>query len=115
MERWRADDVMGGTADGRFRRILVQEERLRSGTLSFAPGDSVPSHAHMSSDEVFLGVSGTGTITVEGEEYEVGPGELMLIHAGERHALHVAQSASEPFVIFAAVAPNSGDDTVFTN
>jgi quercetin dioxygenase-like cupin family protein len=112
---WRTDEVLGATHDGRFRRIVVQESRLRCGTLSFAPGDYVEEHAHLTSDEIFYGVSGTGRITVEGESLDVGPGDLVFIPAGERHIVEVSELAAEPFVIFAAVAPNTGDDTLYSS
>jgi quercetin dioxygenase-like cupin family protein len=114
MKRWRMDVTLGTTKDGRFRRIVVQEKRLRCGTLSFAPGDYVEEHAHLTSDEIFYGITGTGRITVEGESFDVGPGDLVFVSAGERHIVEVSKSAAEPFVIFAAVAPNTGDDTVLS-
>jgi quercetin dioxygenase-like cupin family protein len=70
-------------------------------------------HAHTRSDEIFFGLSGQGTILVEEVAHDVSPGDLVFVAAGERHALYVSESATEPFVILAAVAPNCGDDTVF--
>jgi quercetin dioxygenase-like cupin family protein len=87
---------------------------VRCGAISFAAGDSVEEHAHRTSDEVFYAISGSGRITVEGKSVDVQPGDLLFIVAGERHAIQVSESATEPFVIFAAVAPNTNDDTVFT-
>jgi quercetin dioxygenase-like cupin family protein len=115
VNRWRTEEIVGTTEDGRFRRIVVQEGRLRCGTLSFAPGDYVEEHAHLTSDEVFYGIAGSGRITVEGESLDIGPGDLVFIPAGERHMVEVSESAQEPFVIFAAVTPNTGDDTVFSS
>lgn len=111
MNYWKNSEIVGLTSDGRYRRIVVQEERLRSGTLSFAQNDFVEEHAHLKSDEVFYVISGTGRITVEGEIFDVGSGDLLFIAAGERHAIRVGES-NEPFVLFACVAPNSKDDTV---
>src|SRR5437016_1658360 len=53
MRRWRDSELTKPTADGRFRRMVIQEERLRSGTLSFAPDELVPEHTHTESDEIY--------------------------------------------------------------
>ena len=82
--------------------------------LSFAPGDFVEEHSHRKSDEIFHVISGNGRITVEGKTFDVGPGDLLFIAGGEWHAIDVSESATEPFVVFACVAPNSKDDTVFS-
>jgi quercetin dioxygenase-like cupin family protein len=111
---WKGDDLLGTTPDGRFRRIVVQETRVRGGTLSFAAGDRVEEHVHRESDEIFYGIAGRGRIVVEGETVEIGPGDLLFISGGERHTVEVDESAPEPFVIFAAVSPNSQGDTAFT-
>lgn len=115
MTHWPGAEFLAPTEDGRFRRLVVQEDRLRSASLSFAPQDRVPEHAHPGSDEIFFVVSGTGRISVEKEIHDVGPGDLLFVGAGRRHAILAGGTVEDPFVIVAVVAPNLGDDAVFSD
>ncbi len=57
--------------------------------MALAPGASTggPDNRHDTSDQWVFVVSGTGTAIVEGAEYELSPGTLLLIEAGEAHEL----------------------------
>ena len=106
VRRWRSSELLAPTPDGRFRRMVVQEKRLRSGTLSFAPDELVPEHMHGESDEIYYVISGSASIMIAEHIFDANPGDLFFIAAGERHAIHVAGPPSEAFVILAFVAPN---------
>ena len=95
--------------------MVIQEERLRSGTLSFAPDELVPEHTHTESDEIYYVISGSARIMIEGDIFDAARGDLFFIAAGERHAIRVTGSASESFVLLAFVAPNHDHrDVVFS-
>jgi mannose-6-phosphate isomerase-like protein (cupin superfamily) len=114
MKNWQRPELFEATTDGRYRRMVIEEQNLRSGTLSFPPGTGGgKTHAHPRSDEIFLIVDGAGTIVVEGEAVQVGPGDLVYIPPGEQHEIVVDEASTEPLVLFAVVAPNFGNDAVF--
>lgn len=114
MKHLRGHDIFATSEPASYRRMIVCESRLRSATLSFAPGDAAAEHAHPGSDEIFFVVSGRGKISVEGATLDVGPGDVVHLLAGERHAIVVAASAPEPLVLLAVVAPDLGDDAVMS-
>jgi quercetin dioxygenase-like cupin family protein len=114
MKHWASTDLLRPAQDARFRRLVLRAGRLRAASLSFAPGDSVPEHFHPGSDEVFFVVAGAGAISGGDEVREVVAGDLVYVPAGEPHAL-LARGDSEPFVLFAVVAPDLGDDSVLTD
>jgi mannose-6-phosphate isomerase-like protein (cupin superfamily) len=113
MKSWHQPELFAATEDGRYRRMVIEEQNLRSGTLSFPPGSGGGTHAHPRSDELFFIVGGAGTVVVEGEAVQVGPGDLVYIAPGEQHKILVDGSSAEPLVLFAVVAPNFGNDAVF--
>jgi quercetin dioxygenase-like cupin family protein len=86
--------------------MVVEEKRLRSGTLSFAPNELVPEHTHGDSDEIYYVISGSARILIEEEIFDAVHGDLFFIAAGERHAIRVSGSSDQSFVILAFVAPN---------
>ncbi len=112
---WKGAELLAPTAEGRYRRLFLRKPRIRSATLGFAAGDAVPEHCHPDSDEIFYVISGHGRIGVEGEVFDVEPGDVLYIEAGERHTILVAGSASEPLVLLAAVAPDLGNDAIFSD
>jgi quercetin dioxygenase-like cupin family protein len=70
-----------------------------------APGSQQPLHSHAESEQAYVIVRGRGTMLVEGESREVGPGDTILIPPGARHAIRnhtdaelvFASAASPPF------------------
>lgn len=51
------------------------------------PGFSTGLHYHQVADEFFYVISGTGTATISGRDYDVKPGDVMFVPAGEDHRL----------------------------
>lgn len=52
------------------------------------PGCSIGEHRHEGDEEVYLIMEGRGTMTVDGREFEVGPGDVCLTRSGHRHSLY---------------------------
>lgn len=74
------EDVRPGVRRAGFgteRALLVMNE--------LAPGMEVRPHSH-DFDQLALVVEGRVRFTVDGEPFEVGPGEVLLIPAGAEHA-----------------------------
>ncbi|MDY6989300.1 MAG: cupin domain-containing protein [Thermodesulfobacteriota bacterium] len=51
------------------------------------PGVSVGIHHHQDDEEYYYVVSGNGIMTLDGEEFEVGPGDIAAVYAGGSHGL----------------------------
>ena len=70
-----------------------------------APGSQQPLHSHPESEQVYVIVSGEGTMLVEDEERSVRAGDTIFIPPGSRHAIRnksgteliFASAASPPF------------------
>lgn len=74
-------EVLGGTA------------RSQAAVMTVAAGESTggPDNRHPHSDQWLYVVSGSGEATVEGERVTLEPGDLLLIAAGEAHAIRASQ------------------------
>ena len=68
------------------------------------PGSSIGPH-EQHEDEVYYVQSGAGQMTIDGETFDVGPGDAVLTRPGSTHAL--AQRGSEDLVIL-IVYPSAG-------
>jgi len=62
------------------------------------PGCAVPLHDHETTQEVFVMVSGYALYNDNGVETVVGPGDVMYIPCGSKHA--IANPYKEPAVVF---------------
>jgi mannose-6-phosphate isomerase-like protein (cupin superfamily) len=83
------------------RNVDVHVNVLRPGS---APG---PYHYHERAENVYLVISGTARIVVEGKEYLVGPRQVVFIPPGLKHSTSNAGPA--PLEILEIYAPAGSD------
>ena len=79
--------------DGASRfRVVAGTKRSQAAEMALPPGGSTggPDNRHDRADQWVLVLSGSGTAIVDGSEYELSPGTLLLIEAGEGHELRSA-------------------------
>jgi quercetin dioxygenase-like cupin family protein len=73
------------------KRVLFKHGEIPSVTqysqASLLPGQIAPAHAHADMYEVFLCLSGTGSIVIDGDTYELTPGHFYLCEPGEMHEI----------------------------
>ncbi len=69
------------------------------GVHVFAPGETAhpePRHVH-EVNEVLIMLQGTGVFPVDGKDYPVCAGDVVVVEAGEDH--HLRSSADDPLVV----------------
>ena len=85
--------------DGYLLPNLLGEARITGGGVYvFNPGETAhpePRHAH-DVDEVFIFLQGSGVIPIDGTDYPVKAGDVVVVAAGEDH--HTRSSIDEPLV-----------------
>lgn len=86
-----------------FFTVVAGTERSDAATMILEPNQSTggPTNRHPDSDQWLYVKSGTGWVTLEGESYEVGPGDLLLIEAGESHEIEAGDAPLETVSIYA--------------
>jgi mannose-6-phosphate isomerase-like protein (cupin superfamily) len=55
--------------------------------VTVPPGSAIPIHKHEQDEEVYFIFAGTGLLTIDGKEYQVGPGVFSACPAGSAHGL----------------------------
>ena len=66
-------------------------------------GSSSNPHRHLSQEEIFVVLAGSGTIAVDGTSVSVRPGSIVVVAPGEQHQL--ISAAGEGLRVLSAVAP----------
>ncbi len=56
------------------------------GTVEIPPGSSIPYHAHTNEEEIMFVYEGRGFATVDGKEYRVSKGSVVLTPPGCQHS-----------------------------
>ena len=79
-----------------FFDVRLTTDDAQAAQMTLAPGRTTggPDNAHADSDQWLYVVSGRGTATVEGETVPLAEGDLVIVEAGETHA--VANDGDEP-------------------
>ena len=88
--------------DNYRKKVLYVEEDLEAeGTkvqiVQVKPGNKVDPHYHKKQTEVFNIQKGEGVIGINGEEYQVDPGETLLCKPNDTH--YVKNQSDEPLEI----------------
>ena len=83
------------------RNSSARKQSLAEATIPV--GGTVTLHYHKVIEEFYYIVSGTGLMTIEGEEREVGPGDTVIIVPGQRHKIR--NSGEVPLVLLACCSP----------
>ena len=72
------------------KRVLRRDD-LKLSLVSVRPRNSIPVHSHQVEDQVYYVLEGKGTITLDGEPFDLYPGVSVEISPG------VAHGVSNPF------------------
>jgi mannose-6-phosphate isomerase-like protein (cupin superfamily) len=115
--RARDEAVPFTTADGSTIRSLLDLSvaPVRNQSLAEAellPGAATTRHFHRASEELYYLLSGTGSMEIDGESREVGPGDAILIPAGAWHQIRCLGPGPLRFLCCCA-PPYSDADTFF--
>ena len=93
----RAVDLAGISASARGPGTVWTEREgrdMNANLVRFPEGDGVGEHVNKEVDVLFIGVSGSGTVEVDGRGHALGAGVLVLAPKGARRA---TRSASDDF------------------
>ena len=96
------------TKDGSIIRELIHPDLQGNKKQSLAeatiPPDCITElHRHVKSEEIYHILSGTGRMVLEMEQFEVGPGDSVLIPPGTPH--QIQNTGAVPLKILCCCAP----------
>ncbi len=85
MKRMNIQSLMEFTKEQSNRKEIFKEGQMDTGLLLYMTGQKTPEHKHSDIDEIFYVVSGTGTITINGEEFSLAAHDIIYSPKGEVH------------------------------
>ncbi len=68
-----------------FRKVIYTGNKLQLVLMNLEVGEDIGKETHPNNDQFFRFESGTGTCIVDGHEYHVKEGDVILVPAGASH------------------------------
>jgi mannose-6-phosphate isomerase-like protein (cupin superfamily) len=103
------DAMRGGSGRALLREYISPGEM--SGVefvsvVTLEPGACVGEHRHEGTEELYLVLEGAGIATLDGERFDVGPGDSFLVLDGHSHGLE--NGVGSPLAFIAVLTKNPG-------
>lgn len=107
-----------GWVNGRgYRKQVVADTAVLAAPGTFAqvvkmePGEIIPDHVHQSSREFYVVLNGRCQLTVNGTDYHLKPGDMLLMEPGDVHRLY--NDGDEPFRLLVFKTNATTEDTIW--
>jgi mannose-6-phosphate isomerase-like protein (cupin superfamily) len=102
-ERDEVDILAVARASDDFRRVVTTGEHLQVVVMTLGVDEEIGAETHEEHDQVLFFVDGHGAAVLDGERSEVGPGDLVFVHAGVHH--NFINTGDTPLRLVTAYAP----------
>lgn len=97
--------LRGGKGDVKLLHLFSAEElsgkAKMCAKITLDPGCSIGEHSHSEDGELYIIISGKGTVDDNGVEHEVLPGDAVWTTGGEYHS--ITNNSTEPMEMYAIV------------
>lgn len=103
-----AADSPRNEREGQVSYLLLSPGQFASDRMAItlvegSPGSEQPMHSHPEAEQIYVVTAGKGLMRVDDEAQEVGPGTLVFIPPGAKHAIR--NVGREPLTFVSATSP----------
>ena len=103
------DDIEKQTkSNSDFRRVLYTGKHLQLVLMSLKPGEEIGAEVHPDNDQFFRVDSGSGVVTIDGQDSKISDGYAVVVPAGARH--NVRNDGTEPLKLYTLYGPPDHKD-----
>jgi mannose-6-phosphate isomerase-like protein (cupin superfamily) len=86
LERGDGTDIIAEAwSNEAFRRVLLTGAHEQVVVMTIPPGGEIGEEVHPHTDQLLMFLDGRCEAQLDGESSEVGPNDLVFVHAGTRH------------------------------
>ncbi len=99
-------------ANEHFRKVLYTGSHLQLVLMSLDAGEDIGEETHPDTDQFFRFEIGSGTSVIDGHEYSVEAGDVIVVPAGAKHNI-INTGTSAPLKMYTLYGPpNHQDGTI---
>ncbi len=93
-----------------FRKVLYTGKHLQLVLMSLKAGEEIGEETHKENDQFFRFESGNGKCVIDGNNYQVTDGDVIIIPAGARH--NVINTGEKELKMYTIYAPPHHKDGI---
>lgn len=95
-----------------FRKVLFTGKNMQLVLMTLQPNEDIGMEVHDGHDQFFRFEAGTGKVIIDGTEYDVKDGDVIIVPAGAQHNI-INVSPTETLKLYTIYAPpEHADGTV---
>lgn len=94
-----------------FRKVLYSAKHMQLVLMCLHAGEEIGEEIHPDNDQFFRFESGHGQCVIDGHEYEVRDGDVVIVPAGSKHNV-INTSLVEPLKMYTIYAPAHHKDNI---
>lgn len=87
-----------------FRRVLYTGKYSQLVLMSLAPCEEIGMETHSENDQFFRFEKGVGKCIIDGNEYSLSDGDVIIVPAGAKHNI-INTSVSQPLKLYTIYSP----------
>ena len=95
MKGFKANIEKGALSNRDFRKVLYTGKHLQLVLMSLKAGEEIGEEIHLDNDQFFRFEGGTGKCIIDGNEYTVKDGDVIIVPAGAKHNIINTDGQSE--------------------
>jgi mannose-6-phosphate isomerase-like protein (cupin superfamily) len=112
MKGFKIDIQKATSANKNFREVLYTGKHLQLVLMTLKPGEEIGLETHTNIDQFFRFESGHGKCVVNGNEYVIKDGDVIIVPSGAPHNVINTDKKSDLKMYTIYAAPNHKDGTV---
>lgn len=94
-----------------FRQVLYTGKHSQLVVMTLKPQEEIGMEVHQDSDQFFRFESGTGKAIIDGNEYDLAAGDVVIVPAGAQHNI-INTSQTEELRLYTIYSPAHHRDAV---
>lgn len=94
-----------------FRQVLYTGKHCQLVLMSIAPNDEIGMEVHTDNDQFFRFEGGIGKVIIDGNEYDVADGDVIIVPAGAEHNV-INTSSTEALKLYTIYSPAHHKDGI---
>ena len=98
-------------ANNNFRHVLYTAKHCQLVLMSLQPNEEIGMEVHTDNDQFFRFEAGKGKVIIDGNEYEVGDGDVVIVPSGANHNV-INTSSSESLKLYTIYSPAHHKDGI---
>jgi mannose-6-phosphate isomerase-like protein (cupin superfamily) len=94
-----------------FRKVLYTGKKLQLVLMSLKTGEEIGEETHKDTDQFFRFESGSGKCIIDGHEYRIEEGDVVIVPAGAKHNI-INTSRGKELKLYTIYAPPHHKDGI---